>query len=158
MAATPEPCQVTAVAKIFPIDFFLGGGYSTQGPADAELGPRLKGLIASVMDLPLISVQAAGIPRASALAVTENVPMNSVLPVMAVAILCVWAAHCTPEAFHVHESAPESSPVHESAPEPPEVAASAAEPPELATYNWAIHKAITLKRQTYRGSANNTKS
>ncbi len=62
MAATPEPCQVTAVAKIFPMDFFWGG-YSTQGPVDAELGPRLKGLIASVMDLPLISVQAAGISR-----------------------------------------------------------------------------------------------
>ncbi len=76
---------------------------------------------------------------------------------MAVAILCVWAAHCTPEASHVQESTSEDSPVHESAPEPPEVAASAAEPPELATYNWAIHKAITLKRQTDRGSAHNTK-
>ncbi len=64
---------------------------------------------------------------------------------MAVAILCMWAAHCTPEASHVHESAPEDSPVHESAPEPPEVAASTAEPPELATYNWAIHKAINLE-------------
>ncbi len=143
-AATPEPCQVTAVAKIFPIDFFWGGGYSTQGPADAELGP-------SVMDLPLISVRAAGIPRASALAVTENVPLNSVLPVMAVAILCVWPAHCTPEASHVHESTSEDSPVHESAPEPPEVAASTAEPPELATYNWAIHKEINLEEANRQG-------
>ncbi len=42
---------------------FFWGGYSTQGPVDAELGPRLKGLIASLMDLPLISVQAAGISR-----------------------------------------------------------------------------------------------
>ncbi len=80
---------------------------------------------------------------------------------MVVAILCVWAARCTPEASPVHESAPEASPVHESAPEtspvhesapeaslvhnsapeaspvhesalvPPEVAASAAEPPEV---------------------------
>ncbi len=60
---------------------------------------------------------------------------------MVVAILCVWAARCTPEASPVHESAPEASPVHKSAPEaspvhesalvPPEVAASAAEPPEV---------------------------
>ncbi len=64
---------------------------------------------------------------------------------MAVAILCVWAAHCTPEASHVHESTSEDSPVHESASEPPEVAASTAEPPGLATYNWAIHKAINLE-------------
>ncbi len=69
-----------------------------------------------------MSVRAAGIPRASALAVTETVPLTSVLSVMAVANLCVWAAHCTPEA----------SSIHESAPEPPEVAASAPEPPEMA--------------------------
>ncbi len=65
------------------------------------------------------------------------VPPSAALPVMAVAILSVWAAHCTPEASPVHESALESSPVHESAPKaspfhvstpvPPEVAASAAE-------------------------------
>ncbi len=65
------------------------------------------------------------------------VPPSAALPVMAVAILSVWAAHCTPEACPVHESALESSPVHESAPKaspvhvstpvPPEVAASAAE-------------------------------
>ncbi len=50
----------------FPKGFFLGG-YSTQAPADAELGPRLKGLIASMMDLPLMTVRAAGIPVTSAL-------------------------------------------------------------------------------------------
>ncbi len=125
------------------------GGYSTQAPADAEFGP---GLIASVMDPPLMSVGAAGIPRASALAVTETVPLTSVLPVMAVAILSVWAAYCTSEASPVHESALEASSVHESASEaspvhesasgaspvyestaePPDVAASAAEPPEAA--------------------------
>ncbi len=136
MAATPEPRHVTAVTKVSPKDFFWEG-YNTQAPADAELGP---GLIASVMDPLLMSVRAAGIPRASALAVTETVPLTSVLPVMAVAILSVWAAHCTLEASPVHESAPEASPVRESAPKaspnhettpvPPEVAASAAEPPE----------------------------
>lgn len=86
-------------------------------PADVELGPGLKGLIASVMDPPLISVLVAGIPRASALAITEAVPPSSVHPVLAVAILSVWAAHYTPEAFPIHKSVPESSPVHESASE-----------------------------------------
>ncbi len=154
-----------AVTKVSPKVFF-GGGYSTQAPADAELGP---GLIASVMDPPLMSVRAAGIPRASALVVTETVPLTSVLPVMVVTILRVWAAHCTLEASPVHESAPEASPVHESAPEaspvhesaseassvhesapkaspvhastaePPEVAASAAEPPEVVVPTYELN-------------------
>ncbi len=51
---------------------------------------------------------------------------------MAVAILCVWAAHCTSEASPVHESAPEALPVHESAPVPPEAAAVTAEPLKAA--------------------------
>ncbi len=97
-----------------PHNLVGGGGYSTQAPADAKLG---RGLIASVMDPPLLPVRATGIPRASALAVTETVPLNSVIPVMAVAILCVWAAHYNPEASPVHESAPEASPVPESPPE-----------------------------------------
>ncbi len=50
---------------------------------------------------------------------------------MAVAILSVWAAHCTPEASPVHEFAPKDSPVHVSTPVPPEVVASTAEPPEV---------------------------
>ncbi len=90
MAAMPRPSHQSLVTpqlpSKFPLIIFLGG-YSTQAPADAELGP---GLIASVMNPPLMSVRAAGIPRASALAVTETVPLTSVLPVMAVAILSVW--------------------------------------------------------------------
>ncbi len=116
-------CSVTLEEYINHALFLAGSsftvGIADADPADAELGPVL---IASVMDPPLMSVRAAGIPRASALAVTETVPLTSVLPVMAVANLCVWAAHCTPEA----------SSIHKSAPEPPEVAASAPEPPEVA--------------------------
>ncbi len=82
------------------------------------------------MDPLLLSVKAAGIPRASALVITETVPLSSVIPVMAVAILCVWATYCS--VTQVHESAPEASLVNESAAEPPEVAASAAEPPVVA--------------------------
>ncbi len=58
---------MSRLSPVSPKDFFFfGGGYSTQAPAPAELGP---GLIASVMDPPLMSVRAAGIPTASALAV-----------------------------------------------------------------------------------------
>ncbi len=120
-------CSRHAGHRNFPKGIFFWG-YSTQAPADAKLVP---GLIASVMDPPLMSVRAAGIPRASALAVTETVPLTSVLPVMAVAILCVWAAHRTPEASSVQESAPEPPEVAASTAEPPEVAASAAEPPNV---------------------------
>ncbi len=123
-----------------------------QRIADAELGPGFKRLITCVLDPPLMSVRAADIPVVSSLSSPAGIPLSAALPVMAVAILSVWAAHCTPEASPVHESAPEASPVHESAPEassvhksaakvspvhvstpvPPEVAASAAEPPEVA--------------------------
>ncbi len=82
-----------------------------------------------------LSVRAAGIPRALALAITETVPLSSVLPVMAIAILCVLATYCSvtqvhesaPEASPVHKSAPEVSPVHESAPEASPVHESAPE-------------------------------
>ncbi|KAI2665184.1 Protein PHOX3 [Labeo rohita] len=118
-------------------------------PIDGELGPGLTSLIASVMDPPLMLVRAAGILLASILSSLRasthsslaGIPMSTVLPVMAVAILSVWAAHCTPEVSPVHESAPEASAVLESTQEPvkvlestlvpPEVAASAAEPPEV---------------------------
>ncbi len=66
------PCLSLAMSWLSPKFLqknFFWGGYSTQAPADAEHGP---GLIASVMDPPLMSERAAGIPRASALAVTET--------------------------------------------------------------------------------------
>ncbi|KAL0199357.1 hypothetical protein M9458_007897 [Cirrhinus mrigala] len=80
-----------------------------------------------------------------------GIPLSTVLPVMAVAILSVWATHCAPEASSVQEFAPMPPEVsasavdppkeaastheltatsdHESAPVPPEVVAPAAEPP-----------------------------
>ncbi len=67
----------------FPLRIFFGGAYSTQAPTDVELGPRLSRMIASVMDPLLMSVRVAGISGTSALAVTETVPLTSVLPVMA---------------------------------------------------------------------------
>ncbi len=127
MLAMPESAHVMPATKISPKEYFLGG-YSTQAPADAKLGP---GLIASVMDPPLMSVRAAGIPRASALAVTETVPLTSVLPVMR-SPFCACGLHTAllrpPE---VAASTAEPPEVAASTAEPPEVAASAAEPPNV---------------------------
>ncbi len=43
-----------------------------------------------------------------------SMPLSTVLPVMAFAIMSMWAAHCTHEASPVHESVPETSPIQES--------------------------------------------
>ncbi|XP_042590949.1 vegetative cell wall protein gp1-like [Cyprinus carpio] len=72
-------------------------------------------LASSLADPLLTSVRAAGIPRPSAPAVTEAVPLSTVLPVMVVAIWYVWAAYCPPAST---ESVPEPSPALESVPEP----------------------------------------
>ncbi|KAL0189694.1 hypothetical protein M9458_016793, partial [Cirrhinus mrigala] len=75
-----------------------------------------------------------------------GIPLSTVLPVMAVAILSVWATHCCPEASSDHESAPEPSSDHGSVPEaflanefapiPPEVSACTVElPKEVASMN-----------------------
>lgn len=58
------------------------------------------------------------------LRVSEVVPLSVALPVTAMAILHVWATHCSP----VHESTPEPVPGHESTPEPAPVHESAPEP------------------------------
>ncbi|KAI2654776.1 Spermatogenesis-associated protein 21 [Labeo rohita] len=122
----PDSCHVTALTKISPKEEG-GGGYSTKAPADAELGPRLKRPVWRI----LMSTRAAGIPVVSTH--SSPVPLSTALPMMAVAILSVWAAHCGPEASSVHVCAPEAFPVHEFAPLPPEVAAPTEEPPEVAT-------------------------
>lgn len=75
-----------------------------------------------------MSVRATGFPVVSTLQspvflslVTQETV--AALPVMAVAILCVWAAHTVSaytkatEVAPDHESAPEPAPAHESAPE-----------------------------------------
>ncbi len=56
--------------------------------------------------------------------ILEFLPLSSALPVIAAAILCVWATLCSP----VHESAPEPALVHESAPDPAPLHESALEP------------------------------
>ncbi|KAI2646213.1 U1 small nuclear ribonucleoprotein C [Labeo rohita] len=67
---------------------------------------------------------------------SAGIPLSTVLPGMAVAILSMWATHCAPEASSDHESAPEASTVHEFAPISPEVSAYAVEPPkEVASFH-----------------------
>lgn len=68
-----------------------------------------------LLDPLLMSVRTAGDPRASVQAIPEVVPLSSVLPVMAVALLSVWAAHCTTGVSSGHKSAPETLSAHECA-------------------------------------------
>ncbi len=88
-------------------------------PADAPLWP---GLIASVLDPPLVSVRAAGIPRSAALSAPEPAPSQEL------------AESGSPESLLVPSGAPEPAPsqeLAESAPEPApsqELAESAPEP------------------------------
>ncbi len=46
--------------------------------------------------------------------ILEVLPTSSALPVMVLAILSMWAAHCAPDTYPVHESVSDTSPVHES--------------------------------------------
>ncbi|KAI2652466.1 hypothetical protein H4Q32_005691 [Labeo rohita] len=87
-------------------------------------------MMASVLDPPLVSVRAANIPVASTPSkstIKEVLPPATALPLMAVAIWCVWAAHCAPEVTSVHKSAPEVTSVNKSAPEVTSVHKSALE-------------------------------
>ncbi|KAA0718957.1 hypothetical protein E1301_Tti007726 [Triplophysa tibetana] len=76
-------------------------------------------LASSLADPPLRSVRAAGILRPSAVEAIEVVPLSAMLPVMSVAMLCVWAFTLKPS--QVQESVPDPSQVHESVSEPTEV-------------------------------------
>ncbi|KAL0180449.1 hypothetical protein M9458_022855, partial [Cirrhinus mrigala] len=110
MAASVEPRQV-------PSDFPKPCQVSSYLPSHAE--PTLSN------------------PTAFTLSSPAGIPLSSVLPVMAIAILSVWATLCTPEALSDRESAPEASPVHEFVPMPPEVSAYTVEPPKEAA---SIHE------------------
>ncbi len=73
-------------------------------------------LASDLADPPLRSVRVAGIPRPSAVEIIEVVPLSAVLPVMAVAMLCVWAVYCilSPEPSPVQVSGLKPSPVQVS--------------------------------------------
>ncbi len=75
-------------------------------------------------DAPLVSARAAGIPKSTHFSppVPELIPLSEALPMMGIALCCVWAAYTTSELPQVMAPAAAS----------PEVAAYAAEPPEAA--------------------------
>ncbi|KAI2647259.1 Cannabinoid receptor 1 [Labeo rohita] len=137
-------CQLLA---IFGPKVLVIAPNSTQ--AGAELGPGQKGLFVSVLDLPLSSVQTAGIPVTSALSspfILEVLPPS-----------CYGEASpvhkSVPEASPVHESAPEASPVHKFVPVAPEVAAFAAEPPEETTSTTELPEVATSTAEPVMGVA-----
>ncbi len=85
---------------------------------------RFPSLVSSVRDVPLVSARAAGIPKSthSNPYVPELISLPEALPMMGIALCCVWAAYSTTELLEVAKSTVMS----------PEVAAHAAEPPEAA--------------------------
>ncbi|KAI2645829.1 Filamentous hemagglutinin [Labeo rohita] len=93
-------------------------------------------LVSSLADPPLRSVRAAGILKPSVEEFIEVVPLSAVLPVMAVAMLCVWAVHCilTPEPSPVQVSVPEPSPVQEFVPKPSPVRESFPKPSQVQVF------------------------
>ncbi|KAL0150890.1 hypothetical protein M9458_053809, partial [Cirrhinus mrigala] len=120
-AIMPEPCQLTPPEpRHVSADLPKPCQVSSHFPSHAVL--TLSNLTASTPSSP------------------AGIPLSSVLPVMAVAILSVWSTHCTPESSSDHKSAPEASsdhksvlgasPVHKFVPVPPEVSAYAVEPPK----------------------------
>ncbi len=60
---------------------------------------RFPSLVSSVMDAPLVSACAAGIPKPthSSPPVPELIPLSEVLPMMGITFWCVWAAYTTTE-------------------------------------------------------------
>ncbi len=85
---------------------------------------RFPSLVSSVRDVPPVSARAAGIPKSthSNPYVPELISLPEALPMMGIALCCVWAAYTTTELLKVAKSTVMS----------PEVAAHAAEPPEAA--------------------------
>ncbi len=129
MPAKPGPARVMSATPESPAKM-------ATTPADAPLWP---GLIACVLDVPLVSVRAAGIPRAAALTVPESLHVSADLPeslhVSADLPESLHVSADLPESLHVSADLPESLHVSadlpESAPEPApsqELAESAPEP------------------------------
>ncbi len=107
MDDTPEFTVVLDIKPEFPVisSVVFGENKAFSG--------RLR-LASSLGDPPLRSLRAVGIPILSAVEVLEVIlELSTVLLVMAVAMLCVWAVHCslTPEPSPVQVSGPKPSTV-----------------------------------------------
>ncbi len=114
-ADRPESCHFRSVA---PRSFWSVLQY-----------PRLA---SSMEDPQLQSAGAAGIPKLthSSPPVPELIPLSVALPIMGIALWCVWAAYTTTEPPEVAASILISPKVVADAVEPPEVVAHAAVSPE----------------------------
>lgn len=105
-------CQIFQLSRTPRQCSWLSGTLRNEA---IKVAPRHLRLLSNLEDTPLTSVRAAGITAVmSSLGVSELVPLSTVLPVMAMAILCVWATHCS----LAHESTMEPTPAHKSCPEP----------------------------------------
>ncbi len=80
-----------------------------------------------------MSAQTAGIPKPahSSPLVPELIPLSVALPIMGVALWCIWAAHTTPETLEAAAPTTTSPEVAADAAVSPEVMTSAAVSPEV---------------------------
>lgn len=125
----PESSAVMDATSVFLVIMNVASEATKAVPWRWILASCLEGTL-------LTSVRAAGISEVvSSLGVSEVVQLTIALPVMAMAILCVWATHCSP----AHESAAEPAPAHKFVPEP----ASAPELSPVSVLNMNFLSATT---------------
>ncbi len=94
-AELPEPLHVSAELP------------ESITPRDLRSVLRTPCLVSSVRDAPLVSARAAGIPKSTHVnpPVPELIPLSEVLPMIGIALCCIWAAYTTtelPEGGDVH--------------------------------------------------------
>ncbi len=122
MPAKPGPARVMSATPESPAKM-------ATMPVDAPLWP---GLIACVLDAPLVSMQAAGYPRAAALTVPESLHISADLPeslhVSADLPESLHVSADLPESLHVSADLPESLHVSADLPESLHVSADLPEP------------------------------
>ncbi len=122
MPAKPGPARVMSAMLESPAKM-------ATMPADAPLWP---GLIACVLDAPLVSMRAAGYPRAAALTVPESLHISADLPeslhVSADLPESLHVSADLPESLHVSADLPESLHVSADLPESLHVSADLPEP------------------------------
>ncbi|KAL0159648.1 hypothetical protein M9458_043373 [Cirrhinus mrigala] len=120
MGTTPEPCSIMGAiseppavmkaASVFPAIMNMASKAVKVIP-----GPNTDVIARSWhLNRRGAVVSAHSSPVATAPSSPAVFRQSAALPVIAVAILCVWAAHCSP----THESFSEPTPAHKSAPEP----------------------------------------
>ncbi len=85
-----------------------------------------------------MSAQTAGIPKPahSSPLVPELIALSVALPIMGVALWCIWAAHTTPETLEAAAPTTTSPEVAADAAVSPEVVAPAVEPSESAAFTY----------------------